>query len=382
MPIFTRLSSTYFFYFSIVGLVVPFLGVFLDGKNFSSVEIGEILAIVTATKVVGPSLWAMLADKTGRQVPIIRLGAFFGLACFSFLFLFDDYWPITFCLAIFSLFWTAILPQIEVMTVNSIRRSSKIYARIRLWGSIGFIVMAVVAGDFIERFSSDAFTYLGVFVLLGLYLSTLLLKQPKIHQSHTQVTSLIRHKILAPSFLLFFLAGTLLQISFGPYYSFFALYLSDQGFAGYVVGLLIGFAVLAEIVFFIYAGQIFKLFSLKFLFVSSLFITAARWAILAEFGDNIWMLLLSQLLHAAGFGVFHSTSMAFIGLHFDVNQQSRGQALYIGGVYGLGGAIGAYAAGVLWQDGAGSTLSFYFAALTVLVGAFIGLFLPRIKANK
>jgi len=170
MSLFIRLSSSYFWYFAILGLVVPFLPIFLDGKGFSSLAIGETLAIVTASRIVGPSLWAVLADKTGKQLTIIRLGALLALVSFCFLFWLKGFWPIVFCLAVFSLFWTAILPQMEVMTLNSIRKSAKIYARIRLWGSIGFIVLAVLAGDILVRFSSESFTWLGVIVLFGLFM--------------------------------------------------------------------------------------------------------------------------------------------------------------------------------------------------------------------
>ncbi len=355
------------------------MAVFLDGKGFSSSEIGEILAIVTASKIIGPSLWAILADKSGRQLAIIRLGALLAVGCFSFLFWLNTYWPITFCLAIFSLFWTAILPQLEVMTLNSIRRSPKIYARIRLWGSIGFIVMAVLAGDFIERFSHDAFTFLGLAVLLALYLSTLVLKQPKIHLSHLTATSTIKSKVIDLSFIIFFISGLMLQISFGPYYSFFALFMRDLQYSGIVIGLMIGLAVVAEIVIFIYAGQLFKFFTIKGLLIFSLFITAVRWALLAQYGDSLSVLIFTQLMHAASFGLYHSASIAFIGQHFDINQQSRGQALYVGGVYGIGGAIGAYVAGILWLDGMGAQTSFNFAAVMVFIGAGFALFIPSQK---
>ena len=376
MSLFTQLSASYFFYFSILGLVVPFVGVFLDGKGFSSSDIGEIVAIVTASKIIGPSLWAVLADKTGQQLTIIRIGALLASCCFSFLFWLNSYWPITFCLAIFSLFWTAILPQLEVMTLNSIRQSPKIYARIRLWGSIGFIVMAVLAGVGIERYSHDAFTVLGLIVLLGLYLSTLLLKQPKIYISHIIATSTIKSKVFDFSFIVFFLAGLMLQISFGPYYSFFALFLRDLEYSGIVIGLMIGLAVIAEIIIFIYAGQLFKFFTIKTLLIFSLFITSIRWALLAQFGDVFWVLVFSQLMHAASFGLYHSASILFISQHFDINQQSRGQALYVGGVYGLGGAIGAYFAGLFWLDGVGAQTSFNLAAVIVLIGAVFALFIP------
>ncbi|MGL1957532.1 MAG: MFS transporter [Colwellia sp.] len=381
MSLFTRLSSSYFWYFSILGLVVPFLAVFLDDKGFTSLDIGKTLAIVTASKIVGPTLWALLADKSGKQLSIIQLGAFLACASFSLLFWLNDFWPITFCLAVFSLFWTAILPQLEVMTLNSIRRSAKIYARIRLWGSIGFIVLAVLAGDFLERYTPKAFTYLGLLVLLGLYGSTLLLKQPKVRSSFIVNNSSIVNKVKDRAFIIFFLAGLMLQVSFGPYYAFFTLFLRDLAYPGFAVGLLLGIAVVAEIVVFIVAGQIFRAFSLKSLIIFSMLITAFRWFLIAYFGEHIMLLIVSQLIHAASFGLYHSASVQFISQHFDSNQQSRGQALYIGGVYGVGGAIGAYIAGVLWLDGAGAESAFNFSIFFALLGAAFMFFSPAKKTG-
>jgi len=374
---FTKLSASYFWYFSILGLIVPFLPIFLDAKEFSSIEIGEILAIITATKIIGPTLWAFAADKSGQQLSIIRLGSLLALLSFSLLFWLDGYWPLTFCLAIFSLFWTAILPQLEVLTLNSIRSSNKIYARIRLWGSIGFIFLAVLAGDLIERFSENAFTYLGLFVLSALLFSTFRMKPLRKVTSNLQETSPIIDKVFNRAFVLFFFAGVMLQISFGPYYGFFALYLRELNYPGFAVGGFITISVLAEIIIFLYASFFFRHFSLKALLVISLFLTGVRWFITGSFADNVWLLAISQCLHAFSFGLYHSASIGFIHQHFSRNQQSRGQAIYIGGVYGLGGAIGAYLAGIIWQDGQGSELSYNLAMIMALLGTLFVLFMPK-----
>lgn len=375
--LFLKLSSAYFFYFAVLGLFVPYLGIFLDGKHFNSREIGEILAIVTATKIIGPSLWAMFADKTGQQLNIIRLGAL--LACLSFTLLawVNGYWLVTAFLSLFTLFWSAILPQIEVMTQNSIRRSAKIYARIRLWGSIGFIVLAVVSGEIIERFSGETFVYLGALILLLLWLSTLWLKQPNVKASATVKQSSILSKLLTLHFALFFLSGMFLQISFAPYYGFFALYLRDFSYPAYAAGLFIGLGVVAEVFIFINAGKIFKYFDIKSVLFFSIFITAFRWFLVAQYADNVFLLTFSQLLHAAGFGLFHSASILFLQQHFDTNQQSRAQAIYIGGVYGIGGAIGAFTSGIYWLNGQGAQYTFALAVVSAFIGAVIVLFMPN-----
>ncbi len=385
MPLFTRLSSNYFFYFAILGLVSPYLSVFLDTKGFSSIELGGIFAIITATKIVAPSLWAVLADKTGQQLLIIRLGALCALISFTLLFWLNTYWPISFALALFSLFWTAILPQLEVLTLNAVRRSSKIYARIRLWGSIGFIVLALIAGQVMEYFPAKNFTFnftlMGSLILLLLLVSTTTIKPHRRLNKNKQAPIAIRAKLFESRFVIFFIAGTLLQISFGPYYGFFALFLRDLAYSGLSIGLLISLGVVAEIMVFIYAGVFFKAFSLKQLLIFSLAITALRWYLVAVFADSVWILSLTQLIHAASFALYHSASMLFISEHFSACQQSRGQAVYLGGVYGIGGAIGAYFAGVLWLDGEGAATTFIVASCAALLATLLMLFFKE-KAFK
>ncbi len=374
--LFLKLSASYFWYFAVLGLMAPFLAVYLDGKGFTSLEIGEILAVVTATKVVGPTLWAMLSDKTGKQVSIIRLGAFLSTLSFFFLFFSDTYWSITVLLALFSLFWTAILPQLEVLTLKSIRRSPKIYARIRLWGSIGFTLFAIVSGELIELYSAEIYTSIGLFILLGLTLSSLFIKQPNQVVTRHIETSSIFEKLFEYRFFMFFIAGMLLQVSFGPFNGFFALYLRDLNYPGFAVGGFIAIGVMAEIFIFIIAGRLFKAYSIKSLLVFSVFVSALRWFVVAQYGDIALVLGISQLLHAFGFGLFHSASMQFIQSHFNVKQQNRGQAIYIGGVFGIGGAIGAYVTGAVWQGGAGGADAFYLASVIALVATVFTLIMP------
>lgn len=377
---FIRLSSNYFFYFALLGLSLPYLSIFLDGNGFNSRQIGEILAVITATKIVAPSLWAVLADKTKKPLLIIKLGAFLALISFTALYWFTLYWPITLSLSLFTLFWTAILPQLEVHTLNTIKRSNKIYARIRLWGSIGFIALAVLGGEAIGRFGSQTFITLGVLILLGLFISTLLLTSTHQRSNSANVTeqlSPIINKLVNQRFICFFAGSLLLQISFGPYYSFFALFLRDLQYSGLAIGLFISLGVLAEIIAFIYMGALFKYFTLNSLLVFSLFITALRWFLTPLIADSIVLLAVIQLSHAASFAVYHSACMRFISSHFTKEQQSRAQGIYLGGVFGVGGAIGAYLSGLLWLEGEGATNTFFLAGVSALLGGLIMLFTKK-----
>ena len=381
-PLFSKLSSNYFFYFAILGLVIPFLPVYLDFKGLNSLQIGEVLAIFTATKIIGPTLWANLADKTGQQLTIIRFGALFACISFSLLIFVDSYWPIAFVLAIFSLFWTAILPQLEVHTLSCVRRSAKIYARVRLWGSLGFIVFAVLAGEVIAKTSPNAFSFIGLVILLALYLSTLSLKANRLKSVVHGAKNSIFSTLFTANFILFFLSGLLLQISFGPYYSFFALYLRDLNYPVYAVGVYISLGVVAEIFIFIVVGRLYQRFSMRLLLILSFLFTALRWYVTGNYAGNAGILALSQLLHAASFGLYHSVSISFIEQYFNADQQNRGQAIYISGVYGLGGAIGAYLAGFVWLDGVGAQAAYQLASYLAVIAALLALMIKRASNNQ
>ena len=89
------LGLTYALYFGQLGVITPYLGVFLDGRGFTSVEIGELFAVITLARIIGPSLWAGVADRTGKILFILRLGS--GLTVLSFIGVFWAYsfWYLT-----------------------------------------------------------------------------------------------------------------------------------------------------------------------------------------------------------------------------------------------------------------------------------------------
>ena len=139
-----------------------------------------------------------------------------------------------------------------------------------------------------------------------------------------------------------------------------------------------GIGIFAEIGIFLILGTLFKYFAVKTLLVLSIFLSALRWFITGEFAESMLILGIIQLFHAFSFGMYHSASIRYLQQHFDTNQQNRGQAIYIACVYGIGGALGAYIAGVYWQEGAGAALSYQIAAAAALVASGFALFIPKI----
>lgn len=364
------ISLSYFFYFAQLGVIIPFAGVFLDGRGFSSEQIGSLLGIVTLTRVLGPNLWAAIADKTGRGADIVRFGCLLAFITFSAVYVSYSFWALTFSFGIMMMFWTAVLPQLEVITVNASKHSKGGYGAVRLWGSIGFIVFSLIVGFLLDYFSTEVIIYTASFCLLALYISSLFIASEKTVAKHERVVVNEWHKVRSLVFIAFIVSAIFLQISFGAYYSFFALYMSDLNYSGTQTGLFIAIGVLAEIGIFLVASRLIEKFGVKWMLILSMLMTVIRWLCLAYIPQFASAIILSQTLHAFSFGMTHATSIHFLHSYFSSGFQSRAQALYVSIAYGIGGAVGSFMAGHFWLQGQGAELSFIISASFAFIGAF------------
>lgn len=359
---------TYLLYFGQLGILTPYLGVFLDGRGFSSTDIGALLALITLTRIIGPSLWAGLADKYENPLKIMQIGCFLSAFLFAGVFFAEGFIELTLVFGSMMMFWTAVLPQLEVITLQHLKSTQISYGKIRLWGSVGFILFAIGTGKIIDLFGSESSMQVSFLVLFALFLSSLFIKVAKPTRSVSRQAGAWRLAIQRP-FVVFILSSFLMQMSFGAFYGFFALYLRDLGYNGTQTGLLIALGVLAEVGMFLIASNIIKRLGVRLTLFLCLFLTAVRWWVLGVYGGILLLVVMAQCLHALSFGLTHATSVHFVHHFFPARFQSRGQAIYISLSFGLGGAIGNYVSGYVWSDGSGAQLTFTVAAVMSLLGA-------------
>jgi len=120
MP-YRSLSSFYFFYFASLGALIPYWALYLESLDFTPRQIGELMAILMATKIVAPNIWGWIADHTGRGMGVVRLGSLLAMLSFTILFFGQSYLWIAMVMLLFSFFWNAVLPQFEAVTLDHLR---------------------------------------------------------------------------------------------------------------------------------------------------------------------------------------------------------------------------------------------------------------------
>ena len=345
----SHLAGFYFFYFASVGAFIPYWSLYLKHLGFTASQIGELSAILLATKIIAPNVWGWIADHTGKRVWIIRIAAFAGVCIFSAVLIVREYWPLMFVLAGFSFFWNAALPQFEAATMNHLGESKHLYSRIRLWGSVGFIITALVSAPILQKKGIEVLPWMILFILFCIWVNTLFVKESNTTTVKSEKSSFFRACLKPPVFALL-LSCFLIQASHGPYYAFFSIYLEDHGYARTTIGQLWSLGVIAEVVVFFWMSRWLPRFGAKYLLAMAMALTILRWWLIAMFADYLAILLLAQLLHAATFGLFHAAAIHLIDHYFPGKIQGRGQALYSSVSFGLGGSLGSLMSGYTWNS--------------------------------
>jgi len=350
-----RLSSFYFFYFAALGALIPFWGLYLKDRGFTPLAIGELMAVLMATKIVAPNLWGWIADRTGAHLSMVRLASLSALLTFSGIFAVDGFWGTALVMALFGFFWNASLPQIEAITFNHLGPRAHRYATIRLWGSVGFIIVVPALGVAVERIGTQVIPELVLALYAGIWLSSLVIPdpgKPPVERSSSSLSALLRR----PEIAAFLMACFLMQVSHGAFYVFYFLYLTEAGYSNTAVGALLAWSVILEVLVFWRMHHLLERFGARRILLVSLGLAVLRWLLTGGFAANPLLQLFAQTLHAATFGAFHAAAIHLVHQLLSGRTQSRGQALYSSLSFGAGTAVGSLLSGVLWSKvGAGFT---------------------------
>lgn len=342
-----QLAGFYFFYFAYIGAFAPYFSLYLDAIGYSAALIGVVMTVPQVMRIFAPHLWGWLSDRRSAHVAVARWTGVVGTLCFLGVFAGREFAWILACLALWSFFWSAALPLIETTTLNHLAERGADYGRIRLWGSIGFIVTVIGVGWVLDRTEIATLLWIVAATMVGILAAVWRVPESRRvrgegeHEPILQV--LRRREVMALVGACFCMA-----VAHGPYYTFFSIHLVELGYTKTMVGWLWAVGVIAEVVVFACLSSLYARFTHHALLMWSFALAVLRFCLIAWAAHLPAVLLVAQLLHAATFGVFHSAALASVHRLFRGPNQARGQAVYSGLSFGLGGALGGLGSGLVW----------------------------------
>ena len=346
---FAALSASYFAH---IGFFNPYLPLWLKDAGLGIFAISLLTSVQSATRLFAPYGWGWLSDRTGERVKLLRYGATAALVCSLGLWL--ELGPMGLLVVLMLMFvhTSSMMPMSEAAMAHLVSQGgtfdAKRYGRVRLWGSLGFLVTVMAAGAWFEQRGMKDFPAWTLVTLVAVTLSVWWLPDVKEAPAHNEppsqpVLTLLRQ----PQVMWLFAAMFFHVLAHIVIYVFFSLYLDHLGYSKTMIGLLWAVSVVLEIAWFFTQGRWLPMLSLTGWLVVAALLTTVRMGLTAGWPLVLPVLVLAQMLHAISFAAHHTACIALISHHFPGRLRGRGQALYTVIGYGVPGVLGGLGGGAI-----------------------------------
>ena len=345
---FSALSASYFAH---IGFFNPYLPLWLKDMGLGLMAISVLTSVQSATRLFAPYGWGWLSDHTGERVKLLRYGASAALLISAGLWFELSFWPLLAVLLLMFAHTSGMMPMSEAALAHLVSHGghfdARRYGRVRVWGSLGFLVTVVVAGAWFEVWGMGHFPAWTALTLAAVTLSAWALPDAREGVHHSEPHGRVWPVLRQPQVAWFFASAFFHVLAHIFIYIFFSLYLDSLGYSKTVIGLLWALSVAIEVLWFFTQGRWLPRLSLPGWLVLAGAVMAFRMALTAGL-PTVWpLLLLAQALHAITFAAHHSVCIAWITHHFPGRLRGRGQALYSVLGYGLPGVLGGLVGGLL-----------------------------------
>ncbi|MBM3343984.1 MAG: MFS transporter [Betaproteobacteria bacterium] len=364
-----RLAGFYFFYFAYIGVFAPFFTLYLDAVGMSALQIAVLISMPQITRIFAPHLWGWLADRGGNALRIAQIAGVAGTVAWlgvyastNFAWLFVVLLAVMFC-------WSAALPLVEATTLTHLGDETSRYGRIRVWGSVGFIVAVIGVGYALDHLPPRAVVSMVLAMMLAM-LAFCWAVPPAQLKPHASDDLSIWTILKRPEVMALIAGAALMSVAHGAYYTFFTIYLVGHGYSKAAAGWLWALGVICEIGIFVWMPHLYRAFSLRQILLASFALAVLRFVLIGWLVDNLAVMLFAQALHAATFGSFHAAAIGVVHKLFRGRHQARGQVLYGSFAFGVGGVIGGLASGYAWS-GLGPAWTFSLSSAAALAGLLI-----------
>lgn len=378
-----RLAAFYGALFAFTGVHLPFWPVWLQAQGLDAAAIGIVLAAPVWLRL-GMPLVAPWVDRTGLRRQAIVAGMWLTVAALLAFSAVSGFWSILLVAVWLGLAYGPLVPLADNLTMLHVYARGLDYGRIRLWGSVTFILANLAAGALLGAFHPDAILHLLLAVaVLGGLIALALPAAPDAARPQAEAAAETADAppvrplctlLAQPLFLLFLAAGALSSASHAVLYAFGSLHWQSVGISDPVIGLLWAVGVLAEIALFAVSNRAVRLCGPVGLLLLGAGAGLLRWTATAFTADPALLLPL-QLLHGLTFGATHLGAMHFVARSVARPCSATAQMLYAAASGGIGMGLGLLLAGQLYavagiQAMLGMAL---FAGLALAGFAWLGL---------
>ncbi len=337
-------------------LYAPFLSSYYSKAGISAVEIGILLTLGPVSSILVQPVWAIISDRTGRRkavLSIVVLGSAFAVLSYYIGNTFLTFFLASTLLAIFS---NSIVPLSDAILLRSAQKNHLDFSKIRMGGTIGYATFVIIAGMIIKHNSHVAYL-MGFAGFMVLFLIVRLL--PKSESDSDDMTVKLNSNLTSDSKtkrsllhifeskqIYFLLAIAFIsQVGLSFNFSFLGVYMLNMGLTEGTIGFTNSIAALSELPILFLINRVLNKVSTGKITIFACLLLALR--IITVTGENLFFVILSQMLHGITFMTIYFSCAVFISKNVRPENQSKGQSILALIQTGIGSIVGNILGGYL-----------------------------------
>jgi len=337
-----------------MGLYLPYLSLYLSSVGLSDAAAVQVQAVVPFANLLVPPMLGYLADARHARLWLLRGFSAAATVTFGALALAGhSVAAVTVVLAAFAVARSPLLPLADATAHEHVRQYGGAYGRLRTWGSLGYLVTALVGGALYNLTSIRLLVWATTaMTAISTVCAWRMPAPPPPRESHLigQVSGLLRSRRL----WLFLAAAATAQTAAVCYDTSLALHLARLGYAKNFLGLVIAIGVGAEMVLIAFSGRILARFRGEHTLVAAYVVAALRWLLLSM-ATSPAALLAQAPLHAISFGLYWVSATTLMREYAGPRASAAGQGLLSAAV-AVGSVVGNIVGGGLLERGGGRLL--------------------------
>jgi PPP family 3-phenylpropionic acid transporter len=338
-------SIYYFLYYGALSVLFPFLALFYQSQGLTGGQIGLLTAISPIIAFFGAPLWTGTADATRRH-KLIALLSTLGVVIVTFIFpMVASFGGLILMVSLWAFFYAPTGPLVDSAVLALLGDRKERYGRIRLWGTIGYGIMAPVAGNLIGRLGLKwAFWGYAILMLGGL----LVITRIPFRQGHSDGSFRggMRTLLANQPWMLFLMMVFIAGIGMATINNYLFVYMQSLGASKTLMGFALTVSTLSEIPALFFSDRLLRCFGARGMLVIAMMTIGLR-LVCYSLTTQPWVVLVIQLYHGLTFAAIFTAGVHFAGQIAPPGMQATTQGMFSGMLMGFGSAAGGLLGGLL-----------------------------------
>ena len=338
--------------FLIIGVYGPYFPVWLKAQSLTPALVGLILSLPMFLRIVAAPLTAFAADRIGNPRLMVQAMGVLTLLAFLAPIVIGGVTGFVILAVLNAIALPSLIPLAETFALAGVHRFGLDYGRMRMWGSILFVVANLLGGLALASFGASAILVWLISASILTLAVSLLLPGPSASTSAQPAARLcfadVGALLTQPRYAALLTTAAAIQCSHGYLNSFASLTWQAQGIPDGTIGVLWATGVISEVILFAFARRLLARLGSTGLLILGGSAALLRWCVLG-FDPPFWLLFPLQALHGISFGATHLGAMHDLSRTVPQRLAATAQGLYAAATNGIALGLVVLASGALFS---------------------------------